>query len=59
MAGRSMAWYSFRPKISTVAPMVNPPAASAMPVIMSKPIHSPQGWVWDRLVVAPSPAANR
>ena len=39
--------------------MVNPPAASAMPVIMSNPIQMPHGAVWDRAVVAPSPAMNR
>src|SRR5512140_112695 len=54
-----MGWYSFRPKIWTVAPMVNPPAARTMPVIMSKPIHRPQGAVCDRFVVAPRPRANR
>ena len=43
-------------KIWTVAPMVKPPAASTMPVIMSKPIQMPHGAVCDRLVTAPSPA---
>ncbi len=43
IAGRSMGWYSFSPKIWTVAPMVNPPAASTIPVIMSNPIQRPQG----------------
>src|SRR5512132_4347193 len=39
--------------------MVNPPAARTMPVIMSNPIHSPQGVVCDRFVVAPRPTAKR
>jgi hypothetical protein len=59
IAGRSMGWYSVRPKIWTAAPTVNPPAARTMPVIMSKPIHRPQGEVCERFVAAPSPAANR
>ena len=59
IAGRSIGWYSFSPKIWTVAPMVNPPAASTMPVIMSNPIQIPHGEVWERFVVAPRPAANR
>jgi hypothetical protein len=59
IAGRWTAWYSWRLRISTAAPMVNPPAASAIPHIMSNPIQSPQGWVWERFVVLPSPAAKR
>src|SRR5512138_2130359 len=59
IADRSIGWYSFSPKIWTVAPMVNPPAARTMPVIMSNPIQRPQGAVWDRFVVAARPTANR
>src|SRR6266567_1078737 len=59
MAGRSMGAYCFSPKSSTVAPMVKPPAASATPHIMSKPIQRPQGVFWVRLVVAPRPQPNR
>ncbi len=59
IAGRSIGWYCFSPKIWTVAPIVKPPAARTMPVIMSNPIQMPQGEIWERFVVAPRPAANR
>jgi len=59
MAGRRRAWYLRRPKISTSAAVVKPPAASATPQATSMAIQMPQGWESLRLVTGPRPVSKR